>query len=292
MGRKILSIIMIIAALFSLIGCADKNKEIGNGKISVVASFNPMAELIKAVGGDKVDIYTIVPDGTEPHDFELKAKDIVKLANSKIFVYNGAGMESWAQNAVQASENKGLMVVDASMGCDLIKNGGVVDPHLWLSLKTAKVQALNIKEALVRADPSNKEYYENNYSSFSTSLDELYNEYKTKFDNVKNKNFVTGHAAFAYFCRDFGLKQSSIENVFAEGEPTAKKIAELIEYCRVNKVDTVFMEELASPKVSETLANEIGAKVEKIYTLESSEGNDSYPEGMRKNLELVYESLK
>jgi len=292
MGRKVLGIILIIAALFSFSACTDKNEGTGNGKISVIASFNPMAELVRAVGGDKVEIYTIVPDGTEPHDFELKAKDIVKLSEAKIFVYNGAGMESWAQDAIKASGSTELIAVDASNGCSFIKSGTAVDPHLWLSLKEAKVQAFNIKEALVKADPSNKEYYENNYSAFSTSLEGLYDEYKAKFDGLKNKNFVTGHAAFAYFCRDYGLKQSSIENVFAEGEPTAKKLAELVEYCRSNEVHTVFMEELASPKVSETLANEIGAKVEKIYTLESSEGNDSYLEGMRKNLELVYESLK
>ncbi|MHC1721506.1 MAG: metal ABC transporter substrate-binding protein [Clostridiaceae bacterium] len=292
MRRKIVSIFLIIMSLITFSGCTDRNKETGSGKIPVVASFNPMAELVKVVGGNKTEIYIIVPDGTEPHDFELKAKDIVKLSDSKIFVYNGAGMEAWAQDAVKASGNKDLMAVDASKGCALISSGDVIDPHLWLSLKAAKVQAFNIKEALVKADPANKEYYEKNYSSFSSSLDELYNEYRPKFDSLKNKNFVTGHSAFAYFCRDFGLKQSSIENVFAEGEPTAKKIAELIEYCRENNVDTVFMEELASPKVSETLANELGAKVEKIYTLESSEGNNSYLEAMRKNLELVYESLK
>jgi zinc transport system substrate-binding protein len=294
MRKKYFGVFLIAAALLiSLSGCSGtgRNGE-QDGKIDVVVSFNPMAELAKAVGGDKIDIYTIVPDGAEPHDFELKAKDIEYISNSKIFLFNGAGMESWAADAITASGNSGLIAVDASAGCDLISSGGVPDPHTWLSLKMSKIQALNIKNALVQADPENKAYYEENYSSFSSEIDQLYEEYKAKFDRLPNKNFVTGHAAFAYFCRDFGLKQSSIENVFAEGEPTAKKIAELVDYCRANNVHTVFMEELASPKVSETLANEIGAKVEKIYTLESSEGSESYLDGMKKNLSLVFESLK
>ena len=293
MSKKYLSVFLITAVLLaSLSGCAADGGVSDDGRVDVAVSFNPMAELAEAVGGDKIDIYTIVPDGSEPHDFELKAKDIQAVAEAEIFVYNGAGMESWAQAAVSASENSTLIEVDASKGCDLITTGGVADPHVWLSLKMAKIQAQNIKDALVQADPDNREYYEGNYSDFSSEIDELYAEYKAKFDALQSKNFVTGHAAFAYFCRDFGLKQSSVEDVFAEGEPTARKIAELVEYCRENNVDTIFMEELASPKVSETLANEIGAKVERIYTLESSEGNDSYLSGMRKNLILVYESLR
>lgn len=293
MSKKYLGVFLITAVLLaSLSGCAADGGGSDDRRVHVAVSFNPMAELAEAVGGDKIDIYTIVPDGSEPHDFELKAKDIQAVSEAEIFVYNGAGMESWAQAAVSASENSTLIEVDASNGCDLITTGGVADPHVWLSLKMAKIQAQNIKDALVQADPDNREYYEGNYSDFSREIDELYAEYKAKFDALQSKNFVTGHAAFAYFCRDFGLKQSSVEDVFAEGEPTARKIAELVEYCRENNVDTIFMEELASPKVSETLANEIGAKVERIYTLESSEGNDSYLSGMSKNLILVYESLR
>lgn len=292
MKRKYVIIFMVALMTVSLAGCGGSGTGGKDGKLKVAASFNPMAELARAVGGDKIDVYTIVPDGAEPHDFELKAKDIETLANAKVFVYNGAGMEAWAQSAVSAAQNSSLIAVNASNGCDLITDNGTADPHTWLSLKMAEIQVLNIKNALVQADPANKQYYEQNYASFCSSSEELYQEYRGKFESLPNKNFVTGHAAFAYFCRDFGLKQNSIENVFAEGEPTAKKIAELVEFCRENNVRTVFMEELASPKVSETLANEIGARVEKIYTLESSEGTDSYLDAMRKNLSLVYDSLK
>ncbi|HWR61400.1 MAG TPA: zinc ABC transporter substrate-binding protein, partial [Clostridia bacterium] len=102
---------------------------------------------------------------------------------------------------------------------------------------------------------------------------------------------VTGHAAFGYLCRDFGLVQSSVRDIYAEGEPSAQQLAELVEYCRENNITTIFAEEMASPEVSQTLANEVGAKVETIYTIENSDGDKTYIERMEENLVKIYDSL-
>lgn len=163
---------------------------------------------------------------------------------------------------------------------------------MWLSLKGAEIEAKNVKNALIKADPVNKDFYEANYQTFYNQLETLYQEYNQKFQSVKSKNFVTGHAAFAYLARDFGLKQSSVEDVFAAGEPSAKKLKELTDYCKTNHIKTIFVEDMVSPKVSETLANEVGAKAEKIYTLESKEENKDYLQSMRDNLEKIYQSLQ
>jgi zinc transport system substrate-binding protein len=236
----------------------------------------------------------------EPHDFEPKPRDMESINKADIFVYNGLGMEAWVEKTLQAVDNENINIVATYNGAELIANEdeeeikehGQFDPHLWLSLKEAKVQAKNIKDALVKADEGNKEFYETNYSEFSLKLDTLYNEYKKKFDALTNKNFVTGHAAFGYICRDFGLVQKSVEDVFAEGEPTMQKLKELTEFSKENNIKTIFMEELASPKVSETLAQEVGAKVEKIYTIESKEDGKDYIASMRENLDRIYNSLK
>lgn len=150
---------------------------------------------------------------------------------------------------------------------------------------------MNIKDGLVEADPSNKDYYEQNCSDYVTQLENLYNQYNEKFQSASKKSFVTGHAAFGYLCRDFGLEQNSVEDTFAEGEPTAQQLSELVEYCKANGVTTIFAEEMASPDVSQTLANEVGAKVETIYTIESAEDNMTYLERMESNLSKIYESL-
>jgi zinc transport system substrate-binding protein len=217
-------------------------------------------------------------------------------------------MEEWVEKTLDAVKNKNLNILVASDNMDPIKNTdeheggdeheeeghehGEFDPHTWLSLQSAKIEAENIKNALVKVDEANKDFYEDNYKKFAAELDTLYNDYKAKFDSVSNKVFVTGHAAFGYLCRDFGLEQNSVEDVFAEGEPTPQKLEKLIEYSKTHKVKTIFMEELASPKVSETLAKEVGATVEKIYTIESKEDNKNYIESMKDNLEKIYKSLK
>ncbi|AZV58476.1 metal ABC transporter substrate-binding protein [Clostridium sp. AWRP] len=309
MYRKIISILMLMCSLVTFSACGNANvssnnkaadKKESHGKIQVVVSFNAMREFAEAVGKDKVEVKTVIPNGVEPHEYEPKAKDLEDLNKAKVFVYNGLGMESWVDKSLKVINNKQLVVVEASKGFESIKNTdegeikehGQNDPHVWVSLKGAEFEAKNIKEALVKADPSNKDYYEKNYKDFSNQLNSLYNDYKKRFDKVANKNFVTGHAAFAYLCRDFGLKQNSVEDVFAEGEPTTKKMGELINYCKQNKIKTIFVEDMVSPKVSNTLAKEVGAKVKKIYTIESKEDNKNYIQSMKSNLELIYNSLK
>ena len=149
----------------------------------------------------------------------------------------------------------------------------------------------NICDAFVRADPADAEYFRKNRDSFVAQLESLSSEYGAKFKSAKNKSFVTGHAAFAYLCRDFGLKQNSVEDVFAEGEPSARRLTELVDYCKANDVKTVFVEDMVSPEVSETLARQVGAKLRTIYTMEGSEGGKSYLERMKANLQEINDSL-
>ncbi len=279
---------------------AAEESKTTDSKIKVSVTFNAMKEFTEAVGKDKVDISTIIPDGTEPHEFEPKAQDLVGLSTAQVFVYSGFGMEAWADNAIKSANNPNLITVEASKGAEPIKNTdpgeieehGQYDPHIWLSLKGAEIEVKNIKDALVKADASNKDFYEKNCDDFVSQLESLYEDYNKKFQSVNKKSFVTGHAAFGYFCRDFGLQQNSVEDVFAEGEPSAQQLTELVKYCKDNKVTTIFAEEMASPDVSNTLAKEVGANVETIYTIESGEDNKSYIDRVQSNLSKIYSSLE
>lgn len=307
MRKNILAAGLILTIMVTFISCMDISKKDNTlnikaqkGKIQVVVSFNALMELTEAVGKDKVQVRTIIPEGTEPHDFEPKIRDFESVNSASIFVYNGLGMEAWVDNTLQNVNNKNLIIVNASKGITPIKvsedtkseGESIYDPHIWLSLKNAEIEAASIEKALIKADKADKGYYENNYKTFYDKLEALYAEYNNKFNKLHNKYFVTGHAAFAYFCRDFGLKQNSVEDVFAEEEPSARKMKGLIDFCKSHKIRTVFVEDMVSPKVSQTLADEAGAKVEKIYTLESKEDNKDYIESMESNLSEVYESLK
>jgi len=301
--KKVISLILLTCIIVTLVGCSNSTtdaKDKGEkSKIQVVVSFNPLKEFAEAVGKDKIEVTTVVPEGVEPHDFEPKIKDMKNITKADLFVYSGFGMESWVDKTLTAIDDKDLVVVDSSTGITPIKNVGEVvdehgqyDPHIWLSLKEAKIQTKNIKDELIKVDKPNEAFYEKNFQEFSAELDKLYNEYKGKFDGITNKNFVTGHAAFGYLCRDFGLKQNSVEGVFSGGEPTPQTLKGLVDFSIKNKIKVIFMEELASPRVSETLANGAGAEVQKIYTIESNEDNKTYIESMSENLANIYNSLK
>lgn len=301
MTKRLITAILILVVSIVFAGCnnkikADKEKSAisqgANGKINVVVSFNALKEFTEAIGGDKIDVKVIVPEGTEPHDFEPKPRDMEDINDAQVFIYNGLNLENWVDKTLTAIDNKKLVTVDASKNIEVIQNNGQIDPHIWLSLKNAQIESENILEALVKVDATNKPYYEKNYNDFISKLQKLNEEYSNKFNTLSNKNFITGHAAFAYLCRDFNLKQNSVEDVFAEGEPSPKKLKDLVDYCKANNIKVVFMEELASPKVSETLAKEVGAKVEKIYTIESKEDGKDYLESMKSNLDMIYNSLK
>lgn len=318
MKKKLISLGLILGILVSFAGCGTKDLEENNGeKLRVGVTINPLKDFAEAIGGDKVEVFSIIPDGSDAHSFDPKPKDLKDLLNTNIFIYNGLQMEEWIDSVLGTIEGQDVKVVEASQGIDTITiaeeehnheeegndheneeandhdhDHGGVDPHVWLSLGNAVIEAENIKNAFVEVDPENKDYYEANFEKLKSDFTSLYDEYKDKFKDVTNKNFVTGHAAFAYLCKDFGLTQNSIADVFGEGELTAKNFEALINYCKENEVKTIFSESTASEKEAETLAKEVGAKVVKIYSLETKEDNKSYLEGMKYNLETIYNSLK
>ena len=286
----------IISAILSmLMGCNAKvettTKNIADDKLNIIVSIYPLKEFTEKIVGDKATVTCLVPDNMEPHDYEPKTKDFATLAKSKVFIYSGFGMESWVDQVNETIKDKGVTILDSSTGVEVRKEENAIDPHIWLSVKNAEIQSENIKNTLVKLDEKNKDYYEGNYKKFKEELENVYNEYKPKFDGLNKKNFITGHAAFGYLCRDFGLNQKSVENLFAEGEPTPKQLEDLVKFCKENNIKTVFSESLASPKVSQTLAKEVGAQVVPILTLESKEDDKDYIKAIKYNLDEIYRCL-
>ncbi len=303
---KVLGALTLIVVM--LTACSNresKNNEETDNTINIVTSFYGMQALTEEIGGDKVSIESVIPEAMEPHDFDIKAKDMKAIEEADIFIYNGAGMESWIEDVEAAISGKELIVVEASKGVELINadeeseeheedeghNHSGKDPHTWLGLSEAKIQGENIKNALVEKDVKNKEYYEENLKKFNEKIDNIIKEYNPKFKELANKNFVTGHATFGYLCRDFGLTQKSIEGVFAEGEPSPKELQNLMEYCKGNNIKTIFVEELISTQLSDTLAKEVGAQTKQIYTLHSNEDGKTFSDVLKYNVETIYSAM-
>lgn len=295
--------VTVFTTAFALTGCHTKKaaeastqtKETSS-KLKVTTSFYPMFDFASKVGGDKVEITNMTPAGTEPHDWEPSAKDIEQLEKSDVFIYNGADMEHWTDDVLASLDNKNITVVEASQGISLLKEGKNYDPHVWLNPLNAKKEMENIKEALIKADEKNKEYYEKNYKTYAKKFDTLDSEYSTTLSNVKNKNLIASHEAFGYLCEAYGLKQIGIEGLSPDSEPDAAKMKEIIHFAKKNNVKTIFFEELVSPKVSETIAKELGAEATVLDPIEGlsdeqQELGADYFSVMESNLQTLKKSL-
>ncbi|MEE3453648.1 metal ABC transporter solute-binding protein, Zn/Mn family [Dialister sp.] len=269
-----------------------------SGKIAAAASFGAMEILTKEIGGNLVDVTSLVPAGTEPHDFEPRTKDLIKIKNARLFVYNGMGMEHWADKVLSSASHDNLIIVEASKGIQPIPieseeeraEHGDYDPHTWLGLSEAKEEARAIRDGLISASPENRETFEKNYLRFAAEIDEIRNKARKSIAGASRKELVTGHAAFAYLARDLNLSQESVEDAFATGEPPARKLIELMEYCKARKVKTIFTEETMDPALARTLAEEAGARIETLDTMETAD-HEKYADVMRENVRKIVEAV-
>lgn len=280
--------------------------------LKVMASFYPMYDFAAKIGGDKAEVITMVPSGTEPHDWEPAAADIRNLEEADLFIYSGAGMEHWVDDVLASLDNKDLISVEASEGVAL-RDGhrhshedegavepeeeGQYDPHVWLSPLNAEKEMENIKNAYIKADPDNRDYYEANYELYASRFADLNQKFKDTLSSLPNKDIVVSHEAFGYLCDAYGLNQVGIEGLSPDSEPSPARMAEIIDFVRANHVRVIFFEELVSPKVAETIAKETGSSVQVLNPLEGLsdeelESGADYFSVMEENLKRLEAALK
>ena len=157
--------LLLITAVFIVSGCGSAGSgKNADGKITVAASFYPMVEFARAVGGSHAEVYTMIGDGIEPHDWEPSARDLTRLAKAKVFVYNG-GVETWAQPALDAVADEGVLPVEAGKAF-MTEQNSRLDPHFWLSPRKAETEVLAVRDAFIKADPANAAAYEKNAADY------------------------------------------------------------------------------------------------------------------------------
>ncbi|MCX6753487.1 MAG: zinc ABC transporter substrate-binding protein [Candidatus Nomurabacteria bacterium] len=283
---------LLIIGSFSLFG-NKKNGIVSNNQIKVVASFYPLYFFTSQIAGDKAIVSNITPAGAEPHDYEPTARDIANVEDSNLLVLNGGGLESWSKNIVTNLKQNKTMVVTAGDGLTtklLLEEGETVtDPHIWLSPILAKQMIDKIENGLSTIDSVNSSYYKSNAQNLKIKLDLLDSEYKQGLTNCKSKDIITSHSAFGYLAQTYNLNQVSIAGLSPEEEPSSKQMADISKFAKDNNVKYIFFESLVSPKLSETIAKEIGAKtlvlnpIEGLTIDEINSGKDYFSE-MRSNL--------
>ena len=264
-------------------------------KVLVVASFYPVAEFVRQVGGERVQVQVLIADGTEPHDWEPTARDLGRVAKARLFVYNG-GVEPWAPKAIEAIGAGKVNALEAAQG--LMELKGEPDPHVWLSPKLAAREVQAICRALSQADPQGASSYEQNAMAYQAKLEALDQKLVQVAAQAKRKEFVTTHAAFGHLAEDYGLKQLAIMGLSPEAEPAPADLTRLVRLIEKKQIKYVFFETLVSPKVAQTLAAETKAKtlvlnpLEGLTKEERSAGADylSVMEQNIKNLQLALNS--
>jgi zinc transport system substrate-binding protein len=265
--KKIIALILF-GALLVAVGCTEPtSSKKDSNKTKVYATFYPMYDLAKSIGGDKIVVSTLVPPGIEPHEWEPSPKTLAKSADADLIVANGLGMEPWL---AQINESIGkVQVVQLAEGITSLHDGSHIDPHVWLDPTKTKEMAKSLTEELVKVDGENQAYYEDNLKQVEEKLNKLDQEYVNVLSTAKNRNFVVSHQAFSYLAKKYNLNQIALRGLDAESEPTPAVMAEVINYCKSHHVKYVFYEELINPKLSNLLAQEVGAKLLKLNPLES-----------------------
>lgn len=292
----ILSIVIIIPLSGYGLWASEQNVEPSqqvSEKHKILVTFYPIYKFAKAVGGEKVDVSVIIPSGVEPHDWEPTVQDIERLKQSNMIIINGAGLESWIPKLVSA--NPDIIVVDSSKNIALLqKNEGtsMTDPHIWLDPVLAKIQVQNIADSMIKADPDNANYYQQNANQYKAKLDLLDQQIRTELASCNKKDFLAFHDAFSYFSKEYGLNQNTIVGgLNPESEPTAKALEDITQKAQNLGINVVFTEEAVNPQVAKVIADEIHGKVLVLSPLEVTNINDDYIEKMQNNLSNLKEAL-
>jgi len=263
---RLISTVLILLLAASLIAAATgcKQEAETTGKTMVAVTILPQAGFVEAIGGDKVEVVVMVPPGASPHTYEVTPDQMTKLSNAKMYAKVGSPVEfelAWMDKLIAV--NKSMLVVDCSKGIDLTESQDPdepgLDPHIWLSVKNAKIMVQNICNGLVQVDAANKAYYEANCAAYLEELTGLDSDLAADLSGVSNRSFIVFHPAFGYFARDYNLTQIGVEQ---EGkEPDADYIVRLIEEAKEQEIRVVFVSPQYSTKSAESIAREIGGQV-------------------------------
>lgn len=262
MKKLIFPLLLTILLVSGAYYISTKKPSIEDGeKLDVIVSFYPLQEWAEKIGGEYVRVENITPAGAEPHDFEPSPKDIAKISDADVFIYNNIGLEPWAdqiapqlKNALNASANIDLL--GTSHDHEDESEEEQFDPHVWLDPMRAKQQAENIADAFIKTDPGNESYYTQNLNELKKELDLLEQEFAT-LQACKNKTFITSHAAFQYLATKYGLEMITISGLNPEEEPSAKKLAEITNIAHDRNIRYIFFETLTENKFAETIIREI-----------------------------------
>ena len=248
-----------LAALTMMLGATPQHAE---ARINVVASFSILADFVKNVGGDRVNVTSLVGPNGDVHVYAPSPQDAKTIADARLVVINGLGLEGWLPRLLQSSGSKAT-VVTASTGVSPLKLGSEADPHAWQSVVNAKIYVTNIRDALVQADALDGDYFRRNADRYLAELDALDREVRSEMEKIPpaRREVISTHDAFGYFAKDYGIAFIAPLGVSTETEPSARDIATLIVQVKKDEIPAVFLENITDDRLMRRISEETGAQV-------------------------------
>ncbi len=248
---------LALLALVTLVGPARAQE-----RLNLVASFSILADLVRNVGGDKVNVAALVGPEGDAHVYRPTPADARKVAEAKLLFINGLGMEGWLPRLVQSAGGKAT-IITVTDGIAPLKLGSAFDPHAWQSVANAKIYVANIRDALVTAAPANAAAFRTNADSYLAELDALDREARQAVAAIPEarRKVISTHRAFGYFAAAYGIEFIAPVGVSTESEPSARDIAGIITQIKKAKIPAIFLENVSDPRLIQRIAEETGARI-------------------------------
>jgi zinc/manganese transport system substrate-binding protein len=312
--RRGLAVLVVsaVAALAAISAARPQGARSGD-KLNVVASFSILRDFVATVGGDRVEVSTLVGSGADAHVYAPTPRDARTVGAARLIVVNGLGFEGWVDRLLQASATQAVVIV-ASAGVAprlppaLPGEGGAggrfgnaaadIDPHAWQSVHDAEIYVSNIRDGLIRADPQQRATYEANAAAYMEELARLDADIRRAVAAIPpaRRKVITTHDAFGYFAADYGIAFIAAQGLSTETEPSARDIARIIRMIREENIPALFFENAVDPRLVRRIAAETGARIGGTLfsdTLTTAAGPAAtYVDMMRHNIGELVDALK
>ena len=309
--KKLLTITMILLLFLSACGKGNNDSTSqSNEKIKVVTTNSILYDMVKNVGGDNVEIHSIVPIGQDPHEYEVKPKDIKALTDADVVFYNGLNLETgngWFKNALSQANKSyedGSVVKVSKNVKPLYLNGAKEgdeskqDPHAWLSLDNGIKYVEEISKALIKKNDKYKDDIQSNTKDYIAKLEDLKKESHDKFNDIpkEQRAMITSEGAFKYFSKQFDIKPGYIWEINTEKQGTPEQMKQAVKFVQDNNLKHLLVETSVDKKSMQSLSEETNLDIYgEVYTdsigKKGTKG-DSYFNMMQENINTVHGSME
>lgn len=307
--RKLLAVITAAATVLSLCACSSESgySNSYSGKLKIISTVFPPYDIARQIAGDNAEISILLPPGSEIHNYEPSAKDMIAIRNCDIFLYIGGENEQWAEKLINSNDTENVTAVKLIDYVPTLsededehehdhdhnhEHEHETDEHIWTSPKNAQLMLSAVYDAICKVDPSDKQTYTKNKDAYAKQLSDLDDAYRSAVGNAKNKTIVLADKfPFRYLAHEYGLEFSAAFAACSdESEPGVSTMIKLTKTIKENNIPAVYYLEFSSTKIADTLCDETGATKLMLHSChnvskQDIENNVSYVDLMKQNLE-------